>query len=83
MGQTGLDAQKGATILRTAVEKYNSTVSYPKTVIGQSLRDGDLTLGNLTYTNDFRSTYSTILERWFGVEAKPIVNGTFEPLAFV
>jgi uncharacterized protein (DUF1501 family) len=188
MGQTGLDAQKGAAILRTAVEKYRSPVVYPKTAIGQSLRgvaqvkfadlgtrvfytahngfdthgtqltvhaqlwrevseaiamffedlrahdaaddvimllwsefgrrvrdngsgtdhgagglafvlgeavqggmygaypslrDGDLTLGNLGYTNDFRSTYSTILERWFQVEAKPIVNGTFEPFAFV
>jgi uncharacterized protein (DUF1501 family) len=188
MGQTGLDAQKGAAILRTAVEKYHSHVLYPKTSIAQSLRgvaqvkladlgtrvfytahgsfdthgsqlavhaqlwrgvseaiaaffadlrahdaaddvimllwsefgrrvrdngsgtdhgaggiafvlgdavrggmygeypslrDGDLTLGNLAYTNDFRSTYSTILERWFEVEAKPIVNGTFEPLAFV
>ena len=188
MGQTGLDAQKGATILRTAVEKYRSSVSYPKTSIGQSLRgvaqvkladlgtrvfytahngfdthgtqlavhaqlwrevseaitaffadlraheaaddvimllwsefgrrvrdngsgtdhgagglafvlgdavkggmygeypslrDSDLTLGNLTYTNDFRSTYSTILEHWFHVEANPIVNGTFEQFAFV
>ena len=188
MGQTGLDAQKGAAILRTAVEKYRSTVSYPQTAIGQSLRgvaqvklaelgtrvfytahggfdthatelavhaqlwrdiseavaaffadlrahdaaddvimllwsefgrrvrdngsgtdhgaggtafvlgdavkggmygeypslrDGDLTLGNLTYTSDFRSTYRTILERWFQVEAKPIVNGTFEQFAFV
>ena len=38
MGQTGLDAQKGAAILRTAAEKYRSAVSYPKTSIGQSLR---------------------------------------------
>jgi uncharacterized protein (DUF1501 family) len=188
MGQTGLDAQKGAAILRTAVEKYRSPVPYPKTSIAQSLRgvaqvkfadlgtrvfytahngfdthgtqlgvhaqlwrevseaitaffedlrahdaaddvimllwsefgrrvrdngsgtdhgaggiafvlgdavkggmygeypslrDGDLTLGNLAYTNDFRSTYSTILERWFRVEAKPIVNGAFEQFAFV
>ena len=188
MGQTGLDAQKGADILRTALEKYHSSVIYPKTSIAQSLRgvaqvkfadlgtrvfytahdsfdthgtqlavhaqlwrevseaiaaffadlrahdaaddvimllwsefgrrvrdngsgtdhgaggiafvlgeavkggmygeypslrDGDLTLGNLTYTNDFRSTYSTILEHWFEVEAKPIVNGTFEQFAFV
>src|SRR5262249_61798060 len=29
MGQTGLDAQKGADILRSAVEKYSSTVQYP------------------------------------------------------
>jgi uncharacterized protein (DUF1501 family) len=48
-----------------------------------SLRASDLTLGNLTYTNDFRSTYSTILERWFGVEAMPIVNGVFEQFEFV
>ena len=38
LGQTGLDAQKGATILRTAVEQYSSPVRYPKTAIGQSLR---------------------------------------------
>ena len=48
-----------------------------------SLRDGDPTLGNLRYTNDFRSTYSTVLERWFQVEARPIVHGTFEQFAFV
>jgi uncharacterized protein (DUF1501 family) len=188
MGQTGLDAQKGATILRTAVEQYSSSVNYPKTPIGQSLRgvaqvkladlgtrvfytahssfdthatqlavhaqlwreiseaiaaffadlrghdaaddvimllwsefgrrvrdngsgtdhgaggmafvlgdavqggmygeypslrDSDLTLGNLTYNNDFRSTYGTILERWFHVEARPIVNGSFAQFAFL
>jgi uncharacterized protein (DUF1501 family) len=188
MGQTGLDAKKGAAILRTALEKYHASVSYPQTTIARSLRsvaqvkladlgtrvfytahgsfdthgtqmavhaqlwrdiaeaiaaffadlrahnaaddvimllwsefgrrvrdngsgtdhgaggiafvlgeavnggmygeypslrDGDLTMGNLTYTNDFRSTYSTILERWFGVEAKPIVNGAFEQFSFV
>src|SRR5919106_2260062 len=38
MGQTGLDAQKGAAILRTAVEKYHSSARYPGTAIGQSLR---------------------------------------------
>jgi uncharacterized protein (DUF1501 family) len=188
MGQTGLDAQKGADILRTAVDKYTSTVEYPTTPIGQSLRgvaqtkladlgtrvfytahgsfdthatqngvhsqlwrevseavsaffadlrqhdaaddvimllwsefgrrvkdngsgtdhgaagqafllgepvkggmygeypsldEGKLTLGNLQYNNDFRSTYSTILERWFQVESKPIVHGNFEQFAFV
>lgn len=48
-----------------------------------SLKESDLTLGNLKYNNDFRSTYSTILERWLQVEAKPIVNGSFEQFAFV
>jgi uncharacterized protein (DUF1501 family) len=48
-----------------------------------SLADAELTIGNLKYNNDFRSTYSTILEKWMGVESKPIVNGNFEQFAFV
>jgi uncharacterized protein (DUF1501 family) len=188
MGQTGLDAQKGADILSTAIGKYHSTVEYPKTqiaanlkgiaqvkfadlgtrvfytshgsfdthasqlathallwrevseavsaffadlrehnsaddvimllwtefsrrvkdngagtdhgaggvafVIGDpvkggmygeypSLKDSELTIGNLKYNNDFRSTYSTILEDWMQVEARPIVNGNFEKFSFV
>jgi len=188
MGQTGLDAQKGADILSTAVGKYHSTIEYPKTQIGAylkgiaqvklaelgtrvfytshgsfdthasqlathallwrevseavsaffadlrennsaddvimllwtefsrrvkdngagtdhgaggvafvigdpvkggmygeypSLKDSELTIGNLKYNNDFRSTYSTILEGWMQVEASPIVNGNFEKFSFV
>jgi uncharacterized protein (DUF1501 family) len=48
-----------------------------------SLREEDLTLGNLAYTVDFRSTYASVLERWLKVEAAPIVNGRFEEFAFV
>jgi uncharacterized protein (DUF1501 family) len=188
MGQTGLDAQKGADILSTALGKYSSTVEYPKSqiaanlkgiaqvkladlgtrvfytshgsfdthatelpthallwkeiseavsaffadlrehnaaddvimfmwsefgrrvkdngagtdhgagsvafVLGDpvkggmygeypSLKESDLTIGNLQYNNDFRSTYSSILERWMDVEAEPIVNGKFEQFSFV
>jgi len=188
MGQTGLDAQKGADILSTAVGKYHSTVEYPKTqiasnlkgiaqvkfadlgtrvfytshgsfdthasqlathsllwrevseavsaffadlrehnqaddvimllwtefsrrvkdngagtdhgaggvafVIGDpvkggmygeypSLKDSELTIGNMKYNNDFRSTYSTILEDWMQVEARPIVHGNFEKFSLV
>jgi uncharacterized protein (DUF1501 family) len=188
MGQTGLDAQKGADILSTAIGKYSSTVNYPKTSIGAylkgiaqvkladlgtrvfytshgsfdthasqlathallwrevseavsaffadlrehnaaddvimllwtefsrrvkdngagtdhgaggvafvigdpvkggmygeypSLKESELTIGNLKYNNDFRSTYSTILEDWMQVEARPIVNGNFEKFSFV
>ncbi len=188
MGQTGLDAQKGADILVTALDKYSSTVQYPNSTVASSLKgiaqvkladlgtrvfytghgtfdthanqlpahallwkevseavsaffadlrehnaaddvimlmwtefsrrvrdngagtdhgaggaafvlgdpvkggwygeypslkESDLTIGNLKYNNDFRSTYSSILERWMQVEAKPIVNGSFEQFAFV
>jgi len=188
MVQTGLDDQKGADILSTAVGKYSSTIEYPKTGIGASLKgiaqvkmadlgtrvfytshgsfdthaselvthgllwkdvseavaaffadlraqneadnvimlmwtefgrrvkdngagtdhgaggtafvlgdpvkggmygeypslkDSDLTIGNLKYNNDFRSTYSTILENWMGLDSKTVVGGTFEKFAFV
>jgi uncharacterized protein (DUF1501 family) len=48
-----------------------------------SLKEDDLIIGNLSYTYDFRTVYSSILERWFEVEAKPIVNGSFEQFALV
>jgi len=38
MGQTGLDAQKGADILRTATGKYHSTVDYPNSPLAGSLK---------------------------------------------
>jgi uncharacterized protein (DUF1501 family) len=188
MGQTGLDAQKGADILRTALGKYQSTVEYPKSQIAEnlkgiaqvkladlgtrvfytshgtfdthatqlpahaklwqevsegidaffqdlrahdaaddvlmlvwsefgrrvkdngagtdhgagsvafilgehvtggmygeypSLKREDLTLGNLKYNVDFRSTYATILDRWMKIDAQPIVNGNFEEFAII
>jgi uncharacterized protein (DUF1501 family) len=48
-----------------------------------SLKESDLTIGNLKYNNDFRSTYSTILEKWMQVDSGPIVNGRFEQFSFV
>ena len=38
LGRTGLDALKGADILKTATESYTSTVEYAATPIAQSLR---------------------------------------------
>ena len=38
LGRTGLDALKGADILKTATETYTSTVEYAATSIAQSLR---------------------------------------------
>ena len=38
MGQTGLDSMAGADILKTAPQKYSSTVSYPASKVAQKLR---------------------------------------------
>jgi uncharacterized protein (DUF1501 family) len=48
-----------------------------------SLRESDLTLGNLQHNIDFRSAYASILERWLKIDSAPIVNGTFEQFAVV
>ena len=50
---------------------------YPSTKIG------DLQQGDLVPNLDFRGLYSTILEDWFGLDAKPIVKGNFEAPRFI
>ena len=39
--------------------------------------------GNTGYALDFRSLYATVLERWWGLRAEPIVGGPFAPVPFV
>ena len=48
-----------------------------------SLKEGDLLEGDLNFGVDFRGVYGTMVERWLGLDAKPVVGGTFEQLAFV
>ena len=48
-----------------------------------SLRPEDQLEGDMRFTNDFRITYSTILERWLGVDPVPITNGGFERFDFI
>lgn len=48
-----------------------------------SLKPEDQLEGDLHFNNDFRSTYSTLAERWFGLESAPIVNGHFEQFEFL
>ncbi len=63
-------------------------------VIGQNVKGGlygeypsldadKLDEGDLHFNNDFRGLYSTILEKFMGLDAKPIVNGTFEQMDFI
>ena len=48
-----------------------------------SLREEDQVEGDLRFTNDFRSTYSTIADRWLGLDPVEISNGAFDQLDFV
>ena len=49
-----------------------------------SLEDGDLEDGgDLLHNVDFRSVYATMLEKWIGLESRPIVRGNFEQLGFL
>jgi uncharacterized protein (DUF1501 family) len=49
-----------------------------------SLEDGKLEDGgNLQHNVDFRSPYTTLLDRWMGLDAKEIVGGNYETLNFI
>jgi uncharacterized protein (DUF1501 family) len=48
-----------------------------------SLEQNKLLEGDLHFNNDFRGLYSTLLEQWLGLDAKPVVNGSFEQMAFL
>ena len=39
LGQTGLDALKGADIIKVAPEQYSSTIEYPNSTIAKALKD--------------------------------------------
>jgi uncharacterized protein (DUF1501 family) len=48
-----------------------------------SLKAEDLQQGDLAPNYDFRGFYSTVIEKWLGLDPVPIVGGTFEQLNFV
>ena len=48
-----------------------------------SLKPEDLTQGDLEPNYDFRGLYSTIVDKWMGLDAVPIVGGQFEQMSFV
>jgi uncharacterized protein (DUF1501 family) len=43
----------------------------------------DLDQGDLRFHTDFRRVYAAVLERWIGVDARAVLGGAFEPVAFV
>ena len=46
-----------------------------------SLSEAEQLEGDLRSNNDFRSTYTGILEDWLGLDPGPIVNGQFEKMS--
>ena len=48
-----------------------------------SLKAEDLNQGDLDPNYDFRGFYSTVIEKWLGLDSVPIVGGTFEQMSFV
>ena len=46
-------------------------------------RKESLQQGDLVPNTDFRGTYSSILDDWFGLDPVPIVNGQFEQFDFI
>ena len=45
-----------------------------------SLEEKDLEQGDVVPNNDYRGLYSTVLEDWMGLDAKPRVGGLYEKL---
>ena len=48
-----------------------------------SLAPDKLLEGDLHYNNDFRSLYSTLTDKWLGLDPNTIVGGSFEQMAFL
>jgi uncharacterized protein (DUF1501 family) len=48
-----------------------------------SLKPADLQQGDLAPNYDFRGFYATVVEKWLGLDAAPIVGGRFEQLDFI
>ena len=48
-----------------------------------SLEPDKLDEGDLRWNNDFRSTYSTLLDKWMGLDDKAILKGSFEQFDFI
>ena len=48
-----------------------------------SLAESDLVEGDLAFNTDFRGVYGALVEQWLGLDAQPIVGGSFEQPEFV
>lgn len=49
-------------------------------LVGEHPSLADLDDGNLRFGIDFRQVYSAVLTKWLGIDAKPIIGGTYKPV---
>ena len=63
-------------------EKIRCRATYDSQAAGNNLKLA-IRCASDSYNVDFRSTYSSILERWMQIDAAPIVGGRFEQFAVV
>ena len=48
-----------------------------------SLKPEDLSQGDMAPNYDFRGFYSTIVDKWLGLDPVSVVGGKFEQMAFI
>ena len=48
-----------------------------------SLQEKNQVEGDLAFNNDFRSSYSTIADKWLGIDPEVVSNGNFDGLDFL
>jgi len=82
----------GRRVPENGAEGTDHGVAAPVLVLGCEVNGGlygehpaldDLDEDDLRHTTDFRRVYATVIERWFETRTDRVLEGTFEPLAFV
>ena len=49
-------------------------------IVGKHPSLTDIPMSNLQHHTDFRQVYAAVLEKWLGVDSKPILGGKYEPV---
>jgi uncharacterized protein (DUF1501 family) len=82
----------GRRVQQNASNGTDHGTAMPLFVLGGKVKGGlygthpsltDLDKGDLKFNVDFRSVYSTVLERWLGRDSSQIIGSTFDQLTFV
>jgi uncharacterized protein (DUF1501 family) len=82
----------GRTVAENGRRGTDHGAAAPIFVVGGKVKGGflgehpsltDLDQGAMRVHTDFRRVYATALERWLGLEARPVLGGDFEPVDFL